>query len=320
MVKAPNPEENVEETQTIIPADPVPKNPDPAAPPPPAEPGPPPARPELQPEALSAYDRETLTLIEAQTKEIETLEEDWTKKNAEAKKAKQLLDSAHERLPKVIKERAAGRGKPVQRTLFDRLPEPVEIRIDNTPPPEADPLEHLWRDFPTIRLSNWGATDTDVAKLAEGVRKKDSPFPLNTMGALADYTANVGGTPGFERRLTDYKGIGTAAATRLDEALTGFWAWYNTRGGREEFARERGLLPAATEQSDASGPEAAGGGDGLDHVQRVGEPGPAGDADPHMLDGPGPNDGPEIPDDIAEVPEDAGEEYSLAGSDEAEGE
>lgn len=269
----------------------------PAADPPQPGPEPPDAK-------LRAYDLETISLINRQCEEIDTLSEDWVKKNAEAKKAKEEKEAANERLRRLIAERKAGRGRPVQPTLFDAAG--TTEQADAARPPEpplvegeaaADPLRDLWRDFPVARLTNFGCTAHDVDNLREGQRKGEGPHPLATVGGVADYTANVGGSPGYERRLSDFKGVGTVAATRIERAMEEFFGWYN-RGGKEEFARERGLLPPLEQPHETpTGPGEEGGGGGPE--QHRGEP-----------DGP---DGESVDTDPFVPPEDPAGEYSLAG-------
>lgn len=241
---------------------------------------------------LAEFDLETLRIINEVCDEVTECEEDWITKNAEAKKAKEALDSGKDRLRKVIAERREARGKPIQRTLFDQVQE-SSIPLAETLPitPGVDPLEHLWRDFPLARLTNWGATENDMTKLAEGTRKRDNPHPLMTVGGMADYTANAGGDPAYVRALTDYKGIGSAAATRIDTALEGFYGWYN-RGGREEFARERNLLPPL-EPTHAS-PDGAGQDPGGAGAGDQGQPDGAAVEPDHVVESAGEAEAPEV--------------------------
>lgn len=252
--------------------------------------------------ALRRYDLESLALINAKHEEIAELEGSHTKAKAEEKKAKQAVDGAEESLKKIIAERKAARGKPMQKGLFDQVQE-TRIPLAEPLPADApqDPLEHLWRDYPLDRLTNWSASESDISKLKEGARKRDSAHSVTTVGGVSDYIANVGGSPGYERRLTDYKGIGSAGAERIAEALAQFHGWF-ARGGREEFARERGLLPPLEVTIDArasgTGPDAGQPGEG-----DAGQPG--GDSGADMQPDEPPSSW-------------AGEEYSLAGREDEE--
>jgi hypothetical protein len=126
-------------------------------------------------------------------------------------------------------------------------PEPVQAA--------PDVLEELWREFPIAGWKEYGLSDTDVKKLAEGhVKRDNSTFPIRTVGDLNRFVTPNPEMPDFVRGYGDIKGIGQAGVDRISEAETKFWAsWQN--GLKERFAEERGLV---TKEPD-SGDEAASG-------------------------------------------------------------
>lgn len=295
-----------------------------AEPEPAAAPGetPPEPLPQLKPqavvfvataEALAYYDAESVRLITESMKEVDDAQKEFDGLNTEMKEAKIKWQGLVQKQHSLIRERRDARGKPVQKTLFDNT-----IRADDPPPKlelasapaTPDALENLWREFPLDRFSIWGATEGDLAKLREGTRKRDEPRPLGTMGQLADFSSNVH-NPGYENRLTDFKGIGAAAADRINASIERFWGWWND-SGRTEFATERGLISENQPRTDSEG---GGGGDQGNSDQ----PGSLGDAVGQVLDRviPDTESGTEDAADFVE-PEGAEAEYSLTGAGTAE--
>lgn len=130
------------------------------------------------------------------------------------------------------------------------------IDAENREQPEsATPAipEDLWREYPLERWTRFGITDKDVAKLADGVVKRESGNrPLKTVGDLSNFTQPT--SSGYTRQYADIKGIGPGGADRISDAETKFWAWWQG-GGDAEFARERGLNAPVTGSS--GGPDEA---------------------------------------------------------------
>lgn len=106
--------------------------------------------------------------------------------------------------------------------------------------PTAWPLAELWREFPIERLTINGLTEGDVEKLNAGEVKQGSGFPIITLGDLQKFTSPYAHNPSYSRNLTDIRGIGAAAAERIQDANEKFWGWWNG-GGAEEFAAEKGI-------------------------------------------------------------------------------
>jgi hypothetical protein len=268
---------------------------------PPAEPAP---QPEVQkiprpdrrddprsPDALADYDQRTWVLVIDAQNLVDACETEYDEANDEAKKKKRKLETAVEDLQKLIRERRDARGKPVQRTLLDAIPDNPDPPADGdqavevvAPAAEAaeDPLEHLWREYPLVRLPDLkvegGATVNDIQKMVDGVRKKGlSARPLVTMGDMADYTANKDGSPDFDNRLTDFKGIGDAGNARILASESEFWRWWNLENGRLTYAREKGYV--TDEQREGAAVAGGDAGPAADHAggdNHAGEPaGPA---------------------------------------------
>jgi hypothetical protein len=132
---------------------------------------------------------------------------------------------------------------------------PITVGAERSRPaadPEADADPQLWQMFPLARWAGLGATEGDVAKLADG-RFKSSGIarPIETVGDLAAFSQDG-------NQLTDLKGLGAEAADRLSEAETRFWkAWQD--GLRDSFAAE---VSGGAEGGAGAGGEDRGGGDG----------------------------------------------------------
>lgn len=208
---------------------------------------------------LVAYDQQTVVQMCDLQDKIDAMSSEYDKASALAKEKKKAWDALVDELQRVNRERRTNRGKPVQKSLLDFIPPLAPADLPAVASPPGNDLENLWREVPITRIATWGATESDLIKLQEGARNKGEPFPITTIGALASYTSNDGGTAGYERRISDFKGLGMAASTRVGDALEGFWKWYNS-GGKEEFAKERGLIDG-TPPVEGTGAEGPGPGD-----------------------------------------------------------
>lgn len=203
--------------------------------------------PEWQrPEVLAEYDAETLKLINSLDGEIDSLNDDFLAKKEAAKVAKAAWEAKRDELQRLIKERKNGRGKPVQKTLFEAAapvasePTPVEP-LAAIPVAEPSPLDSLWEQYPLDRCTVFGMTPRDIEVMAAGERKGGLPtYAVRTVGEMAKYTAGDGGIP---RHIADFKGLGASGETRIGAALEGFWGWWNN-GGLAEFAKEKGISSA----------------------------------------------------------------------------
>ena len=113
-----------------------------------------------------------------------------------------------------------------------------------------DAFAELWREFPMTGMKEFGLTDGDVTKLAEGVVKRTGEtFPIRTFGDLNRFVTPNAAMPDFVRGYGDIKGIGQAGVDRISEAETKFWAAWNN-GLKEQFAKERGLTGATNAEAE----------------------------------------------------------------------
>jgi hypothetical protein len=275
----------------------------------------------LSPESLAKYDKQTLKLINKMDGEIDSLYDDALSKKAAAKEAKDAWEAKRDELQRIIKERKAGRGKPVQKTLFETTPatdepapaEPLEVIPVATP----SELDDLWKSFPLDRCETFGMTPRDIGILASGERKGGyAAYPVRTVGEMAEYTAGDGAHP---RHVGDFRGLGASGETRIAAALEGFWGWWN-KGGMAEYAKEKGLNSGGQDpQPDArGGRQDHGGGDLGDAVQPGGTGGPAGDDGEQVVSTTVtvehlPNDPDAKPEEEATVPAGAGDTFTLGG-------
>ncbi len=216
----------------------------------------------LKPESLAAYDHDTVKLVNEQDKEIDELHASYTASKEETKERKMAWEAKRDTLQRVIKERKANRGKPVQKTLLDHAapvaeePGPADT-IAAAPVQVPSALDELWREYPLARLTAYGMTEKDVEILASGERKGGlGTILVRTMGELANYSAGDGGVP---RHISDFKGLGASGATRIDAAIENFWGWWNG-GGLAEFAAERGIPSAVDPNQPGAGSGTAGAG------------------------------------------------------------
>lgn len=277
--------------------------------------------PEWQrPEVLAAYDNESVSLINAMDLEIDALFDDALAKKATAKVAKDGWEAKRDELGRLIKERKLGRGKPVQKTLFDqpagKEEPPPAFTVEAIPVATPSELENLWQSYPLDRCGTFGMTPRDIDILASGERKGGyATYPVRTVGEMAAYTAGDGSNP---RHIGDFRGLGSSGETRIGAALEGFWGWWN-KGGMEEYAKEKGLTSGnPNPQPDAGGSGANYGVGDLGDAIQPGGAGGATDDDgeqvgatvvivEHLL-----NDPDAKPEEEATVPAGAGDTFDIA--------
>lgn len=220
---------------------------------PPAEPTPEPLlqlTPTVQrwdtPEALAAYDAETVRLVNEKNAEVEAYEAEWDDYHAQAALAKKQFENAGDELRALIRTRADDRGKAPQKTLFDDVSDNVAtdsgMSAKSTQTTQSDVRSDLWRQYP-ITIERWerfGLTAKDVEKLNSGETKNHGTHPILVLGDVSSFITPNPANPSYARTLKDVKGFGDAAYDRWCEAETQFWAWYG-RGGDSEFAIEMGV-------------------------------------------------------------------------------
>ena len=242
----------------------------------------PPADP-LSPEALAEYDQETARLVAEAEAEVTELENVWEDKHGEAALAKKEFENHRDKMRALIRERTANRGK---RDMFTGVKGAIPVGEHPADPsaPSEDRLYELSQLYP-LDFAHWeefGLTAKDVEKLNAGETKRHGTIPLRTLGDVARYTKPS--ADGYERRLTDIKGIGPGAFERWEAANLAFWAaWPN--GKAIAFAAEIGFDLGTQGMADASQPD-AGSGDGAaggDGEAAAGEGAPAAEHPPERL-------------------------------------
>lgn len=115
-------------------------------------------------------------------------------------------------------------------------------------------LDDLYLEYPLTftRWERFGLTAKDVEKLNGGETKSFGACPISAFGDIQRFVTPNPANPSFTRTLKDFKGFGDAGYDRYQEAETKFWAWWG-QGGKEEFAREKGLIHAAPESAGGEG-------------------------------------------------------------------
>ena len=166
---------------------------------------------------LDAYDRETVSLVEAAAREADEAEARHLAAKERAAMLKKDFEAMSDRLLALIRARKENRGKPVQKTLVSDLPEPdgAEGETEGETPKAED---EAWRQVPLSEWVNFGATEKDIELLAQHVPA------IVTVGDLADFTRPPAGNPDGGKRLSDIKGYGKARIDRVSEAEPKFWA------------------------------------------------------------------------------------------------
>lgn len=250
------------------------------------------------PEFLAAYDAETARMCGEQATEIYRLKAAWEEAHETAASLKKQFEAHRTEHLVYIRDRIDNRGKkPNHLFAAAEAAETIAAHQGNGKAkkkgngadlPDAPPAgkkseewfpENLWQQYPLERLKGHGLTDSDLKALADCTvtKAKGEVFaPIDTLGAMVRFTEPKDN--GFHWRLTDIKGIGPAAAERIANATTAFWAdWPNLQ---QPFAVEKGYTrpdPLAEEKpADETAPRTGRSrrkkrdGDG-------GEPGPVGD-------------------------------------------
>ena len=227
------------------------------------------------PEYLARYDAETLQLVTAMGAVVDSKEKEHLDLKAAAAEAKKVYDGKVIELRQLIKNRESGKSKqpPVRQLTIDSALPP-----DARPAANADPgadvnfpadvekaqgqfLDELAKKYPIERWEAFGLTKADVAKLHAGETKEGGPCPIVTIGDLQNFYTPYKENPSFSRNFTDLKGVGKAAAQRMEDSSIAFWGrWSNGLGA--EFAKELGLeIPQAATPRVEEGGSSDGGSD-----------------------------------------------------------
>lgn len=183
--------------------------------------------PPVDPEAL----RESLARIVRQEQRVTEAFRQLESAKAAAKEAKESWEAEAHRLTVIIREET-------EPTLFDGED---KANADGLALEPRQPDDESWRE---VRL--------DTLDLPPGVIKalaNNSP-PIVTIGDHADYLKPT--TDGFERRLTDIKGIGKGSVDRIDNALDVFWTEWRSRPVVQPEAESSPVADVATEHHGAT--------------------------------------------------------------------
>lgn len=242
---------------------------------------------EADPAALAGYDQETARLVAERETFVSELEAVWEDKHADAAVAKKEFEKEQDSLRKLIRDRRDSRGK---KDLFTGVTDATV-----TDPARPDPLADLWQQYPieADRWERWGLTGKDVEKLNAGETKNHGTHPMMTLGDVTRFITPDPKNPAFARTLKDIKGIGDKGMERYVEAETKFWDWWG-KGGKEEFATEKGISSAYTPGAGAGDGPQGGDGDtatgtlpGLEDAARDTNPLPDATAEPKKRKGRG---------------------------------
>ena len=202
------------------------------------------------PEALAAYDAETVRLVNNEAEEVAHFERAYEESADVAKEAKKAFEKAEKALRELIEDRRKGRGKPVQPTLFrDPQPEPIdaddeendseieasenqhdnaEANVDaNEPTPEATG-SGVWQgnheftpDELAKPLSSLSLPQGLLNKLADPTAKDGGSIrPITTVGEYFDYLKPL--PNGFVPYLKNIKGLGDTAVEKIEQAIFDF--------------------------------------------------------------------------------------------------
>jgi hypothetical protein len=206
-------------------------------------------------------------------REVRRLQADWERKHTTASIAKKEYEKESAKLSALIAERVDELTAP---SLF-----PVGGEADSGIPENRneDRLAELQMKYPLTadKWTKYGLTEKDVEKLAAGETRHHGVHPLYTYGDVGRFVKDP--QTGFERRLTDIKGLGEAAYNRWLDAELKFQQDWPTIAAA--FAAEIGFDLGTQEPADASQP-GAGSGDGGEGGQ--GEAATGAPAEPTLAD------------------------------------
>lgn len=156
------------------------------------------------------------------------------------KKRRKGVEERRERLLAELLDAIDGQGN-----LFTQAaPTEAETAAPQSPAPST--ASDAWRDV--LLADVWAAYDGNpklLALLKDGKRKDGSVVEIETLGQLADFTADG------KTMLTDIKGIGQEKATKIDQLLERYWADHP----QTETAAPAEQPPAAEPEPQTSDPQ-----------------------------------------------------------------
>jgi hypothetical protein len=222
-----------------------------------------PAKAYDSPERLAEWDAETVLKVNESARECAAYRADHEAKAEVAKDAKKAYELAVADHFKLVDQRRAGRGQPVQQELFDRTAGHAAAEADLREPGEVPaPTDDSWKALPLTELVEHDDLPATVAKLL-------GEAGINTLGELTAYTEPK--ASGWTAKLSDVKGIGPAKVDAIGEATIKFWQRWKPHADatRPEDAG------AGQQPGDGDGAGAVDSGDGGDGAAPA-EPEPAG--------------------------------------------
>lgn len=205
----------------------------------------------VTPNGILPDPKEALEKIQAAEKDCEDARSILSDAAAEHKAAKKIWEGTVAKLTEIIRWART----PQQPTLFDGVKRP-DGTAPNTPRvATAEEVENAWRQYPLKRWDQFDLSESLITLLGEN--------GINTVGELSDYQKP--NDQGYQKTLTQIKGIGKGKVERIEDANAKFW-WYWNDKGKFEFSKEIGLvIPEATTADDDDD------GDGIDESDLEGE-------------------------------------------------
>lgn len=216
------------------------------------------------PDALAAYDAETVRLVNNEAEEVAHFERAYDEANDVAKECKKAFEKSQAALRELIEDRRKGRGKPKQPTLFnDPQPEPLDpededdseieptdaaeqndaqASVDaNYSPPESEATgSGVWQgnheftpDELAMPLSSLQLPQGVLNKLADPTAKDGGSIrPITTVGEYFEYLKPLAN--GFQPYLKNIKGLGDTAVEKIEQAIFDFTEQCCQRKQREQ--------------------------------------------------------------------------------------
>lgn len=173
-------------------------------------------------------DPEVLEEIVQTSKELDVALLDLAEKEALHKQAKAKATALHDRLYKLAKEyRESDRSPRLPFSQGDEAPDATE---------PVDPDDDAWRG---VTLESLGI----IGKTLEHLEANEPP--ITTIGAVCDFQAK----PYKPNQLLDIKGIGKAAAQKIEDAVAKYWIDNPRRAPEQEQPGQDGDEKAAAEGS-----------------------------------------------------------------------
>lgn len=214
------------------------------------------------PGRLAEWDAATRRMLKECADDVDQCQEEYDLMAKEAKDAKAALEAAWTRQHKTIRDREAGRGKPVQQELFDKTEGHAAAQPDVREPSEIPTGDESWRLVPLTELVETDGLPAKVAQLF-------GDAGLNTMGDVSDYTKPK--ASGWTDKLTDIKGVGPAKVEAWQAAEERFWKRWKPVAAQPDAAPVDKPVESTGEQKTAEKSTAEPAGYHNADVDRIGK-------------------------------------------------